>query len=160
MRHINSDSEEPWKKELNSNFIFPCPPLGDLPNPGIEPRSPTLQGDSLPSELPAQPLILFCMCSFQKSTDYKIPISKDYVRKNKHTPSWTIFIFNFSKYVYTFRTNTQTLQSHIQLITAHLGASRFKLQWVSRPKVSLDDLQSSDFFRTKTIHEVTQKSAH
>ena len=25
-----------------------CPPLGDLPNPGIELRSPTLQADSLP----------------------------------------------------------------------------------------------------------------
>ena len=24
---------------------FPCPPRGDLPNPGIEPRSPTLQAD-------------------------------------------------------------------------------------------------------------------
>ena len=26
----------------------PCPPPGDLPNPGIEPRSPVLQTDSLP----------------------------------------------------------------------------------------------------------------
>ena len=29
---------------------LPCPPPGDLPNPGIEPRSPALQADSLPSE--------------------------------------------------------------------------------------------------------------
>ena len=28
---------------------LPCPPPGDLPNPGIEARSPTLQVDSLPS---------------------------------------------------------------------------------------------------------------
>ena len=28
--------------------------MGDLPNPGIEPRSPTLQADSLPSELPGK----------------------------------------------------------------------------------------------------------
>ena len=28
---------------------------GDLPNPGIEPRSPTLQADSLPAELPGKP---------------------------------------------------------------------------------------------------------
>ena len=27
-----------------------CPLPGDLPNPGIKPRSPTLQADSLPSE--------------------------------------------------------------------------------------------------------------
>ena len=33
--------------------IFPSP--GDLPNPGIEPRSPTLQADSLPTELSGKP---------------------------------------------------------------------------------------------------------
>ena len=32
----------------------PCPPPGDLPNPGIKPRSPTLQVDSLPSEPPGK----------------------------------------------------------------------------------------------------------
>ena len=31
-----------------SGLPFPSP--GDLPNPGIKPRSPTLQADSLPSE--------------------------------------------------------------------------------------------------------------
>ena len=30
---------------------LPLPSPGDLPNPGIEPRSPALQADSLPSEL-------------------------------------------------------------------------------------------------------------
>ena len=29
---------------------LPCPPPGDLPFPGIEPKSPTLQAVSLPSE--------------------------------------------------------------------------------------------------------------
>ena len=29
---------------------LPCPPPGDLPNPGIESRSPALQVDSLPAE--------------------------------------------------------------------------------------------------------------
>ena len=33
----------------------PFPSPGDLPNPGIEPRSPTLQTDSLPAEPPGQP---------------------------------------------------------------------------------------------------------
>ena len=32
-----------------------CPPPGDLPNPGIEPRSPALQMDSSPSEPPGKP---------------------------------------------------------------------------------------------------------
>ena len=34
---------------------LPCPPPEDLPNPGIEPRSPPLQADSLPSEPPGKP---------------------------------------------------------------------------------------------------------
>ena len=33
-------------------FLFP----GDLPNPGIKPRSPTLQADSLPGEPPGKPM--------------------------------------------------------------------------------------------------------
>ena len=34
---------------------LPYSPPGDLPNPGIKPRSPLLQADSLPSELPGKP---------------------------------------------------------------------------------------------------------
>ena len=33
---------------------LPIPSPKDLPNPGIEPRSPTLQADSLPSEPPGK----------------------------------------------------------------------------------------------------------
>ena len=33
---------------------FPAP--GDLPNPGIKPRSPTLQADSIPAEPPGTPM--------------------------------------------------------------------------------------------------------
>ena len=33
------------------------PFTGDLPNPGIEPRSPALQADSLPAESPEKPLL-------------------------------------------------------------------------------------------------------
>ena len=36
---------------------LPCPPPGDLPNPGIEPRSPTLQADSLLSEPPGKSML-------------------------------------------------------------------------------------------------------
>ena len=34
---------------------LPCPPPGDLPNSGIEPRSPTLQAGSLPAEPRGKP---------------------------------------------------------------------------------------------------------
>ena len=33
---------------------FPFPPPGDLPHPGIDPRFPALQADSLPSEPPGK----------------------------------------------------------------------------------------------------------
>ena len=35
----------------------PIPSPGDLPNPGIKPRSPALQADSLSAELPGKPLL-------------------------------------------------------------------------------------------------------
>ena len=39
---------------------LPWPPPGDLPNPGIKPRSPALQaGDSLPFEPPGKPSMTF-----------------------------------------------------------------------------------------------------
>ena len=41
------------RQEYWSGLPFPSP--GDLPNPGIEPRSPALQADSLPSEPPGKP---------------------------------------------------------------------------------------------------------
>ena len=34
---------------------LPCPPAGDLPNPGMKPGSPELQADSLPFEPPGKP---------------------------------------------------------------------------------------------------------
>ena len=41
------------RQECWSGLPFPSP--GDLPNPGIEPRSPALQTDALPSEPPGKP---------------------------------------------------------------------------------------------------------
>ena len=40
------------RQECCSGLPFPSP--GDLPNPGIEPRSPALQADALPSEPPGK----------------------------------------------------------------------------------------------------------
>ena len=37
---------------------LPCPSPGDLPNLGVEPRSPILQAESLPSEPPGKPPFL------------------------------------------------------------------------------------------------------
>ena len=43
------------KQKYWSESPFPSP--GDLPKPGIEPRSPALQVDSLPSEPPGKPFM-------------------------------------------------------------------------------------------------------
>ena len=38
---------------------LPFPPPGDLPDPGVEPRSPALQTDSLATEPPGKPGSVF-----------------------------------------------------------------------------------------------------
>ena len=43
------------RQECWTGLLFPS--AGDLPDPGIEPRSPTLQADALLSELPGKPLL-------------------------------------------------------------------------------------------------------
>ena len=43
---------------------LPFPPPGDLPNPGIEPGSPVLQGDSLSTELQGKPTYKGCHIIF------------------------------------------------------------------------------------------------
>ena len=57
-----SNSVRPHQAPLSMEFSrqeswsrVPCPPPGDLPTPGIEPRSPALNVDSSPSEPPGSP---------------------------------------------------------------------------------------------------------
>ena len=49
------------RQEYWSGFPFPSP--GDLPDPGIEPRSPALQADALTSEPPGKPNLSFTFFS-------------------------------------------------------------------------------------------------
>ena len=51
-RSVVSNSLRPQR-----NFSGESPSPGNLPNPGIEPRSPTLQADSLPAEPQEKPKI-------------------------------------------------------------------------------------------------------
>ena len=66
-RSVVSDSAIPWtaahQAPLSMGFSrqeywsrLPCPSPGDFPNPGIEPRSSSLQADSLLSKPPRKPL--------------------------------------------------------------------------------------------------------
>ena len=47
----------PWRFSRQGYWSeLPCPPPRSLPNPGIKPRSPALQADSLPPEPPEKPM--------------------------------------------------------------------------------------------------------
>ena len=50
------------RQEYWTGLPFPSP--GDLPDPGIKPRSPALQADALPSEPPGKPHLCHKKCFF------------------------------------------------------------------------------------------------
>ena len=63
------------RQEYWSGLPFPSP--GVLPNPGIEPGSPALQADALPSEPPGKPRIsdqVAGYCVIQSSRHIKVTI--------------------------------------------------------------------------------------
>ena len=53
--HQAPPSMEFSRQEYSSGLPFPSP--GDLPNPGIKPRSPALWADTLPAEPPGKPSV-------------------------------------------------------------------------------------------------------
>ena len=60
---------------------LPFPPPGDLPNPGTEPRSPTMQADSLPVELPGKPQLYPSEVVSNKS-GLSLPLQTQHGKKN------------------------------------------------------------------------------
>ena len=100
---VTSDSATIWavahQAPLSMGFSrqeywsgLPCPPLGDLPNPGIEPRSPTLQADSLLSLATREALIslyqatkrsvmehLLCLQGLVSPLVLKVPCAKSII---------------------------------------------------------------------------------
>ena len=62
--------QAPLSMELSRQEYWsglPFLPSGDLLDPGIEPRSPTLKGNYLPSEPTGKPLLSYKMGLFQQS---------------------------------------------------------------------------------------------
>ena len=61
-----------FRQEYWSGLPFPSP--GDLPDPGIKPRFPTFQADSLPSEPPGKPelvLLELRICQARRKEEEK-----------------------------------------------------------------------------------------
>ena len=66
---MSDSSETPWtvacQAPLSMGFSrsgLPFPSPGDHPNPGIQPRSPSLQADALTSEPPGKPKVKLLNC--------------------------------------------------------------------------------------------------
>ena len=73
----------PWdfsRQEYQSGLPFSSP--GDLPDPGIEPRSPTLQADALPSEPPGK---------LSEDLSRQFPASLDHRETYFSSPPWAPF---------------------------------------------------------------------
>ena len=90
----------PWRffrQEYWNGLLYPPP--GDLPNPGIEPRSPSLQADSLMSEpqgKPSNDTVLSVTWYYEKRTGLEIRTKflsriKHYVTLNILLKPWTVF---------------------------------------------------------------------
>ena len=76
------------KQEYQSGLPFPSP--GYLPNPGIKPRSPALQVDSLPIEPPRKPVcVCVCVCV------YKTPFLLLYLWFWKSYPFFKICLIHY-----------------------------------------------------------------
>ena len=76
------------RQEFWSGLLFPSP--GDLPNPGVKPRSPTLQEDSLPTEPPGKPNYgggnEDMVTSFKRSHACTVALSAPHPAADHHRP--------------------------------------------------------------------------
>ena len=72
------------RQEYWSGLPFPSP--GDLPDPGIEPRSPALQTDALPSDPPGKPqtayILVLLLYPFSQSLSFGWGIQPFYILGN------------------------------------------------------------------------------
>ena len=86
------------RQEYWSGLPFPSP--GDLPNPGIEPRSTALQADSLPTEQLGTVILNFKLAHLLSAINTaKMPKGKTHVKGFKiikHSPQLCIVLhFHF-----------------------------------------------------------------
>ena len=83
---------------------LPCPPPENLPNPGIEPRSPTLQADSLLSEPPEKPKdtgigslsLLQGICPTQQSNRGLLHCRRTLYQLSSQGSHWPFLVSHFS----------------------------------------------------------------
>ena len=76
------------RPEYWSGQLFSSP--GNLPNPGIEPRSPTLQADSLPAEPPGKPLRTHCLHPHTAPGIIASPSREGRLCQDTHALCWSV----------------------------------------------------------------------
>ena len=87
------------RKEYWSGLPFPSP--GNLPDPGMEPRSPALRADALTSEPPGSQLKDLLKCRFSNAN---VPINENICNQGKDLCILEIYIFfllHFGKYCWS-----------------------------------------------------------
>ena len=83
------------RPEYWNKYLFPS--RGDLPKPGIKPRSPALQADSLPAEPPGEPYsakattLVAYLINFKFHSSRLASILKDF------SQNFEILVFTFWK---------------------------------------------------------------
>ena len=103
---------------------MPCPHPGDLPNPGIKPRSPALQMSSLPSEPPGKPNVNFLFWNEYVGGDDGKDSSYKLLGSNYSILLWNIYHLEFSTF-WVFISDPMLLLlllshfSHVQLSVTH-----------------------------------------
>ena len=104
------------RPEYWSGQPFPSP--GDLPNPGIEPRSPALQADSLPAEPRGKPI------SAIKIQETVIPMTDNNVVQEQFS-----FIVGVNiKYIATLEDSLSVSEKSRYSLTIHFNSSRYLLK--------------------------------
>ena len=87
---------------------MPFPSLGDLPDPGMKPRSPALQADYLPTELQGKPVL--CHMYFK-------------------------YIFSLNIYVLTLLMKVQFLDQDLleKEMATHTSILTWRIPWTEEP---------------------------
>ena len=96
---------------------LPCPAPGDLPKPGIKPRSPTLQADSLPSESRAEPCgswSIFMYFTATHKQSFEMMLFKKFPHYFYWVPSLACSVLFFKKFYWDIIDIGHILVPHVQ----------------------------------------------
>ena len=77
---------------------WPCPPLGDLPDPGMEPTSPALAGGFFSGEPPGKPTMETCRDKKEQSLDPLDSQSHEAERKKSYAKEYVLYASVYKKF--------------------------------------------------------------